>query len=70
MEIKDQITQTITITLNDNKSTDFLVDLLSKFAFIENIKTDSDHVQLQVKEVINPIRLAIGKPSIDDFAGL
>lgn len=70
MEIKDHIMQTITITINDTKSVDFLVDLLSKFAFIENIKTDSDQVQLQEKEIINPIRPGIGKPSIDDFAGL
>ena len=70
MEIKDHIMQTITITINDNKNVDFLVDLLSKFAFIENIKTDSDQVQLQEKEIINPIRPGIGKPSIDDFAGL
>ena len=62
--------QTITITINDNKNVDFLVDLLSKFAFIENIKTDSDQVQLQKKETINPVRRGIGKPSIDDFAGL
>ena len=70
MGIKDHIMQTITITINDNKSVDFLVDLLSKFAFVEDIKTDSDHVQLLEKETINPIRTGIGKPSIDDFAGL
>ena len=70
MEIKDHIMQTITITINDNKSVDFLVDLLSKFAFIENIKTDSDQVQLEEKEIINPIRPGTGKPSIDDFVGL
>ena len=70
MEIKDHIMHTITITINDNKSVDFLVDLLSNFAFIENIKTDSVHDQLQEKEIINPIRPAIGKPSIDDFAGI
>ena len=62
--------KTITITINDNKNVEFLVELLSKFAFIENIKTDFDQVQLEEKVTINPIRPGTGKPSIDDFAGL
>ena len=62
--------QAITIKINDSKSVDFLVDLLSKFAFIEEINADSDKVQLNPGKGISAIRPGTGKPSIDDFAGL
>jgi hypothetical protein len=60
--------QTLTIKIKDSKSTDFLIELLSKFAFVEDIKTESDQIHSQSSH--SSIRHATGQPSINDFAGL
>ena len=62
--------QTLTIKLNDNRHLKFLIELLSKFTFIEEIKTTKATIKNKEKDLDIPIRQATGTPLIDDFAGL
>jgi len=62
--------QTLTVTINDSQNIDFLVELLSKFSFVEEIKSATKHITFQKNESSIPIRRAKGKPSIEDFAGM
>ena len=61
--------QTLTIKIKDKKDVDFLIELLSKFAFVEEIKTAPRQIQSE-EDYITSFRLPKGKPSIDDFKGL
>jgi len=58
----------LTIKIDNSQNLNFLVELLSKFSFVEEIKT------MHKTEVTSysafPIRLPSGQASIDDFAGL
>ncbi len=58
--------ETLTIKINDSQSLDFLVNLLSRFSFVEEIKSTARE-NLFSKSL--PIRKAQGTPAIDDFAG-
>jgi len=62
--------QSITIKISDNQNIDFLIELLSKFSFVEEIKTSTKEVKFKNLNNLLPIRKAKGKPSISDFAGL
>ena len=62
--------QTLTIKINDNHSIDFLIELLCKFSFVEEITTETKQVKTQASVKELPIRQAKGKPSINDFAGI
>ncbi len=62
--------QTLTIKISDSQNLDFLIELLSKFSFVEEIKTATREVHLQPFSNGLPIRKATGKPSINDFAGM
>jgi len=68
--VKKYRMQTLTLKINDSQNIDFLIELLSKFAFVEEIKTTSKEVRLNVSPEILPLRKTSGKPSIDDFAGI
>jgi hypothetical protein len=61
--------QTITIKINDSQNLDFLVELLSKFNFVEEIETKSKSLKKE-KEIDFAFRKPIGMPSVDDFAGM
>ena len=57
----------LTIKVNDKQNLDFLINLLSKFSFVEEIQSDSKE-NLFSKNL--PMRKAQGRPSINDFAGM
>lgn len=61
---------TLTIKINDSQNIDSLIEILSKFAFVEEIKKTEEPQQLHSDNGASPIRRATGKPSIQDFAGL
>lgn len=61
---------TLTIKIDDSQNIDSLIEILSKFAFVEDIKKTPEHEELPASSGTSPIRRAIGKPSINDFAGL
>jgi len=62
--------KTLTIKINDSQSIDFLIELLSKFSFVEEIETETIQMKIQSIQSSLPIRPASGKPSISDFAGM
>ncbi|MBW6481390.1 MAG: hypothetical protein K0B37_18345 [Bacteroidales bacterium] len=55
--------ETIEIKISDRKNLGFLIELLSKFNFVEEIKTKDSSAE-------TVIRKKKGKASISDFAGL
>ena len=61
--------QTMTIKINDDKNYAFLVELLSKFSFVKEIRTESSSVSIAEKSNIS-ISKPSGTPSIEDFAGM
>ncbi len=61
--------QTMTIKINDDKNFAFLVELLSKFSFVKEIKTEGSAVLIAEKSNIS-ISKPSGTPSIEDFAGM
>ena len=61
---------TLTIKTTDIKSLDFLIELLSKFAFVKEIISETKEVISLSANNTLPFRKATGKPSIDDFAGI
>jgi len=62
--------ETLTIKFNDIDNMPFLIELLSKFTFVEEIETSYQLINLQAIQNKSTIRKAEGKPSIDDFAGI
>jgi hypothetical protein len=61
---------TLTIKIDDSQNIDSLIEILSKFAFVEEISKTPEPEQLHPGNGVSPIRRATGKPSIKDFAGL
>ncbi len=61
--------QTMTIKINDDKNFDFLVELLSKFSFVKEIKAEGSSVSNIGNSQIS-ISKPSGTPSIEDFAGM
>jgi len=61
---------TLTIKINDSQNIDSLIEILSKFAFVEEIKKSDESELSDSNNGASPIRKATGKPSINDFAGL
>jgi len=61
---------TLTIKINDSQNIDSLIEILGKFAFVEEIKKTVEPEQQHLSNGTSPIRRATGKPSINDFAGL
>jgi hypothetical protein len=61
--------QTITIKINDSQNVEFLIELLRKFNFVEEIEANSKLLKKNNK-IDLPIRKPIGIPSIEDFAGM
>jgi len=58
--------QTLTVTIRDDKQTTFLIELLSKFTFVENVGVSEKNANNDLQpSIIKPV----GKPEIDDFAG-
>ena len=62
--------QTLTIKIKDSTNINFLIELLSKFSFVEEIKTAKKQFKAQELHGSLSIRPATGKPIIEDFAGL
>jgi hypothetical protein len=61
---------TLTIKINDSQNIDSLIEILSKFAFVEEIKKIPEQEEVKMAAGTSHIRKAKGKPSISDFAGL
>ena len=61
---------TLTIKINDSQNIDSLIEILSKFAFVEEIKKSPEQETLKPTNGTSSMRKATGKPSINDFAGL
>lgn len=61
---------TLTIKINDSQNIDSLIEILSKFAFVEEIKKSTEQEPRKPANGNSSIRSATGKPSINDFAGL
>lgn len=61
---------TLTIKIDDSQNIDSLIEILSKFAFVEEISKTPEQEQQHSTNGASPIRRAKGKPSINDFAGL
>lgn len=61
---------TLTIKINDSQNIDSLIEILSKFAFVEEIKKTSEQEHVKSMKDASSVRKATGKPSITDFAGL
>ena len=61
---------TLIIKIDDSQNIDSLIEILSKFDFVKNIKQTPEPEQLHPTNGVSSIRRATGKPSINDFAGL
>lgn len=59
--------QTLTIKINDNANVEFLIQLLSKFNFVAEIKKSNGKSNISDD---SSILWATGKASISDFAGI
>ncbi len=61
--------QTMTIKINDDNNYAFLVELLSKFSFVKEIKTEGSAMSITDNSQMS-ISKPSGSPSIEDFAGI
>jgi len=62
--------ETLIVKLNGIGNMQFLIELLSKFAFVEEIETPLQQINLHDNNNKMLIRKAEGKPEIEDFAGI
>lgn len=57
---------TLLVKVKENDDAIFLVDLLSRFAFVETILTSENEMETNNTAIRKPT----GKPSINDFSGI